>query len=146
VGAVGAIITPVRDASFPFSASRIPSEVADAARCRSGRTPARALSARGGRKQSVEGSPKRLRAETIDLLYQHRVDPGVPIEHVAGGLLAQKPWIVPILGPTKLHRLEESIAAADVQLTADDLREIEAAQVTAEGALYSESSRRMIDR
>ena len=49
---------------------------------------------------------------------------------------AQKPWIVPIPGTTKLHRLEENIAAADVELTDDDLQEIEtaAAQITAQGA------------
>jgi aryl-alcohol dehydrogenase-like predicted oxidoreductase len=224
-------------------------------------------------KRSVEGSLKRLRVDTIDLLYQHRVDPAVPIEEVAGTvnelieegkvkhfglseagvqtirrahvvqplaalqseyslwwrepeeeilqtleelgigfvpfsplgkgfltgkmdeettfdsrdfrstiprfdpearkanrafvdllgriaerkgataaqialawLLAQKPWIVPIPGTTKLHRLEENIAAADVELTPDDLREIEDAQLTAHGARYGESSQRMVDR
>jgi aryl-alcohol dehydrogenase-like predicted oxidoreductase len=45
-------------------------------------------------------------------------------------LLAQKPWIVPIPGTTKLHRLEENLSAADVELTADDLREIEQAVST----------------
>ena len=63
-------------------------------------------------------------------------------------LLAQKPWIVPIPGTTKLGRLEENIAAADVELTPDDLREIDAAasQITAQGARYSEAAQRMIDR
>ena len=63
-------------------------------------------------------------------------------------MLAQKPWIVPIPGTTKLHRLEENIAAADVELTDDDLQEIEAAeaQITAQGARYSEANQRMIDR
>jgi aryl-alcohol dehydrogenase-like predicted oxidoreductase len=61
-------------------------------------------------------------------------------------LLAQKPWIVPIPGTTKLHRLEENIAAADVELTSDELREIEDARVTAEGARYAEAQERMIDR
>jgi aryl-alcohol dehydrogenase-like predicted oxidoreductase len=53
-------------------------------------------------------------------------------------LLAQKPWIVPIPGTTKLHRLEENIGAANVQLTANDLREIEdaAAKITVHGARY----------
>ena len=226
-------------------------------------------------RQSVEGSLKRLRIDTIDLLYQHRVDPNVPIEDVAGTvkeliqegkvkhfglseagvrtirrahaiqpvaalqseyslwwrepeaeilptleelgigfvpfsplgkgfltgtidenttfdssdfrnsvprfdpqarkanrafvdlltsvaerknatpaqialawLLAQKPWIVPIPGTTKPARLEENIAAADVELTADDLEEIEnaASQITAQGARYTESAQRMIDR
>jgi aryl-alcohol dehydrogenase-like predicted oxidoreductase len=55
-------------------------------------------------------------------------------------LLAQKPWIVPIPGTTKLQRLEENIGAVAVELTADDLREIDtaAAQITVEGARYPE--------
>jgi aryl-alcohol dehydrogenase-like predicted oxidoreductase len=218
-------------------------------------------------KQAVEGSLRRLKVETIDLLYQHRVDPNVPIEDVAGAvkelieggkvrhfglseagvetirrahavqplaaveseyslwmrtpekevlptleelgigfvpysplgrgfltgkidqtamfgsndsrstmprftpearsanrpvvqlleeiggrkgatpaqialswLLAQKPWIVPIPGTTKLHRLEENIAAAAVELTPDDLQEIEgaASKITVQGARYPE--------
>lgn len=223
-------------------------------------------------KQAVEGSLKRLKVETIDLLYQHRVDPNVPIEDVAGtvkeliqegkvkhfGLseagaqtirrahavcpvtaiqseyslwwrrpeqelfstleelgigfvafsplgkgfltgkidentqldkndfrstiprfspenrkanralveligkvaerkgatpaqialawvLAQKPWIVPIPGTTKLHRLEENLGAAQVELTADDLREIEeaASKIQIQGARYPEELERM---
>jgi len=59
-------------------------------------------------------------------------------------LLAQKPWIVPIPGTTKLHRLEENIGAAAVELTADDLREIDAAasQITVEGARYPDDMER----
>jgi aryl-alcohol dehydrogenase-like predicted oxidoreductase len=226
-------------------------------------------------KQAVEGSLKRLRVETIDLLYQHRVDPNVPIEDVAGAvkelirqgkvkhfglseagvqtirrahavqpltalqseyslwwrrpeaeviptleelgigfvpysplgkgfltgkidekttfdssdfrstlprftpealkanqalvdllgkiaqrkkatpaqialawLLAQKPWIVPIPGTTKLHRLEENIGAAAVELTSDDLREIDSAasKITVQGARYPEQLERMTGR
>jgi aryl-alcohol dehydrogenase-like predicted oxidoreductase len=69
-----------------------------------------------------------------------------PAQIALAWLLAQKPWIVPIPGTTKLHRLEENIAAADVELTREDLREIENAQVEAAGARYSESSERLIDR
>jgi aryl-alcohol dehydrogenase-like predicted oxidoreductase len=223
-------------------------------------------------KKSVEGSLKRLRTEVIDLLYQHRVDPGVPIEDVAGAvkdlirdgkvkhfglseagvqtirrahavqpvtalqneyslwwrrpeaevlpaleefgiglvpysplgkgfltgkmsedtkfassdirntiprftpearkanqalvdllaaiaerkkatpaqialawLLAQKPWIAPIPGTTKLNRLDENIGAASVELTSDDLKEIESAasKITIEGARYPEHLERM---
>jgi len=223
-------------------------------------------------KQAVEGSLKRLKLETIDLLYQHRVDPNVPIEDVAGAvkelihqgkvkhfglseagvqtirrahavqplaalqseyslwwrkpeqeviltlqelgiglvpysplgkgfltgaikenakfdstdfrstlprftpealkvnqalidllgriakpknatpaqialawLLAQKPWIVPIPGTTKLNRLEENIGAASIQLTPEDLRDIDAAasKITVEGARYPERLERM---
>ncbi|HLZ51855.1 MAG TPA: aldo/keto reductase [Candidatus Acidoferrum sp.] len=223
-------------------------------------------------KQAVEGSLKRLKLETIDLLYQHRVDPNVPIEDVAGAvkeliqagkvkhfgmseagaktirrahavqpltalqseyslwwrkpeaeiiptleelgigfvpysplgkgfltgaikedakfastdfrstlprfapdalkanqavidllgrigqrkkatpaqialawLLAQKPWMSPIPGTTKLNRLEENIGAVSIQLTADDLRDIDAASssITIEGARYPERLERM---
>ncbi|MGB0008237.1 MAG: aldo/keto reductase [Candidatus Sulfotelmatobacter sp.] len=223
-------------------------------------------------KQAVEGSLKRLKVETIDLLYQHRVDPDVPIEDVAGAvkelihagkvkhfgmseagaktirrahavqpltalqseyslwwrkpeaeiiptleelgigfvpysplgkgfltgaikedtkfdgtdfrstlprfapealkanqaltgllgkiaqrkkatpaqialawLLAQKPWIVPIPGTTKLNRLEENIGALEVKLTTDDLRDIDqaASKITVEGARYPERLEKM---
>ncbi len=224
-------------------------------------------------RRTVEGSLKRLRVETIDLLYQHRVDPNVPIEDVAGAVkelivagkvkhfglseagvknirrahavqpltalqseysiwwrepeeeilptleelgigfvpfsplgkgfltgkideattfapgdfrntvprfnpenrkanqavvelvkqiaaekkvtpaqialawcLAQKPWIVPIPGTTKLHRLEENLGALNVELNQDDLRRIDAASSLAQGARYSEGAQRMIDR
>jgi aryl-alcohol dehydrogenase-like predicted oxidoreductase len=226
-------------------------------------------------KQAVEGSLKRLKVQTIDLLYQHRVDPNVPIEDVAGAvkdliqegkvkhfglseagaqtirrahavqpltalqseyslwtrtpekevistleelgigfvtysplgkgfltgkidektkfdssdfrnilprftpearkanqalvdllgkigehkkatpaqialawLLAQKPWIVPIPGTTKLHRLEENIGAADVKFTPDDLREIDSAssKIKVQGARYPEKLEQMTGR
>jgi aryl-alcohol dehydrogenase-like predicted oxidoreductase len=69
-----------------------------------------------------------------------------PAQVALAWLLAQRPWIVPIPGTTKLHRLEENVAAADVELTEDDLREIEEAQLEPEGARYSEANQRMIDR
>lgn len=226
-------------------------------------------------KEAVEGSLKRLKSETIDLLYQHRVDPNVPIEDVAGAvkdliqagkvkhfglseagaktirrahavqpvtavqseyslwtrgpekevlpaleelgigfvpysplgkgfltgkmdekttfdssdfrstlprftpealkanqalidllgsiaerkkatpaqialawLLAQKPWIVPIPGTTKLHRLEENLGAAAVELTPNDLREIDtaASKITVQGARYPEKLEEMTGR
>jgi len=226
-------------------------------------------------KQAVEGSLKRLKVETIDLLYQHRVDPNVPIEEVAGAvkelihdgkvkhfglseagvqtirrahavqpitalqseyslwtrspekeviptleelgigfvpysplgkgfltgkidenatfdstdfrstlprftpealkanqalidllgkigqrkkatpaqialawLLAQKPWIVPIPGATKLHRLDENIGAVAVELTPDDLRDVDSAasKITVHGARYPEKLEQMTGR
>jgi aryl-alcohol dehydrogenase-like predicted oxidoreductase len=226
-------------------------------------------------KKAVEGSRKRLKVETIDLLYQHRVDPGVPIEDVAGTvkeliqqgkvkhfglseagvqtirrahavqpltvlqseyslwtrtpekaviptleelgigfvpysplgkgfltgklnenttfdssdfrstlprftpealkanqalidllakigerkkatpaqialawLLAQKPWIVPIPGTTKLNRLEENIGAASIELTSHDLRDIDtgASEITVHGARYPEKLEQMTGR
>jgi aryl-alcohol dehydrogenase-like predicted oxidoreductase len=69
-----------------------------------------------------------------------------PAQVALAWLLAQRPWIVPIPGTTKLHRLEENIAAAELELTPDDLREIEAALPEARGARYSEAAQRMIDR
>jgi len=166
-------------------------------------------------REAVDGSLKRLGVEVIDLLYQHRVDPNVPIEEVAGAvqtceelgigfvpysplgkgfltgamgkdtkleagdfrailprftpeamavnqalvdllkrigakkratpaqvalawLLAQKPWITPIPGTTKLHRLEENLGAANVELTPADLAEIAAAAaaIQVEGERY----------
>jgi aryl-alcohol dehydrogenase-like predicted oxidoreductase len=67
-----------------------------------------------------------------------------PAQIALAWLLAQKPWIVPIPGTTKLHRLEENIGAVSVELTADDLREIDAAaaQITVHGARYPEDLER----
>src|SRR4249919_584555 len=63
-------------------------------------------------------------------------------------LLAQKPWIAPIPGTTKLHRLEENVVATEIHLTGDDLREIDraAAQITVHGARYPEHLQRMVGR
>jgi len=63
-------------------------------------------------------------------------------------VLAQKPWIAPIPGTTKLHRLQENVAAASIELSEGDLREIESATsgVTVQGARYSEGAQRMINR
>ena len=69
-----------------------------------------------------------------------------PAQVALAWVLAQKPWIVPIPGTTKLHRLDENIAAADLELTADDLREIAAALPQGQGARYAEAQQRMIDR
>ena len=71
-----------------------------------------------------------------------------PAQIALAWLLAQKPWIVPIPGTTKLHRLEENIGAAAVELTADDLREIEtaASKITVHGARYPEHMEQMTGR
>jgi pyridoxine 4-dehydrogenase len=69
-----------------------------------------------------------------------------PAQIALAWLLEQKAWIAPIPGTTKVHRLEENIAAADIELTPDDLREIDEAQLDAQGARYSEANQRMIDR
>ena len=67
-----------------------------------------------------------------------------PAQIALAWLMAQKPWIVPIPGTTKLHRLEENIGAVSVQLTPDDLREIDdaASQIKIEGARYPEALER----
>ncbi len=71
-----------------------------------------------------------------------------PAQIALAWLLAQKPWIVPIPGTTKLERLEENIGAAAVELTRDDLREIESAasKISVQGARYPEQLERMTYR
>jgi len=71
-----------------------------------------------------------------------------PAQIALAWLLAQKPWIVPIPGTTKLARLEENIGAVAVELTPDDLREIESAasKITVQGARYPEHIERMTGR
>ncbi|MDF0668285.1 MAG: aldo/keto reductase [Nitrospira sp.] len=71
-----------------------------------------------------------------------------PAQVALAWLLAQKMWIVPIPGTTKLHRLEENVAAATVTLTDEDLGEIEtaASHITIQGARYSEAAQTMINR
>jgi aryl-alcohol dehydrogenase-like predicted oxidoreductase len=71
-----------------------------------------------------------------------------PAQIALAWLLAQKPWIVPIPGTTKLHRLEENIGAVAIELTADDLREIDsaAAEIKVEGARYPERLEQMTGR
>jgi aryl-alcohol dehydrogenase-like predicted oxidoreductase len=83
----------------------------------------------------------------VDLLDEiaHRKG-ATPAQIALAWLLAQKPWIVPIPGTTKPHRLEENIAAADVELTENELREIEEAQLQAQGHRYLPRQQALIDR
>ena len=71
-----------------------------------------------------------------------------PAQIAIAWLLAQKPWIVPIPGTTKLHRLDENIGAVSVELTRDDLRDIDeaAAKITVQGARYPEKLEQMTGR
>jgi aryl-alcohol dehydrogenase-like predicted oxidoreductase len=71
-----------------------------------------------------------------------------PAQIALAWILAQKSWIVPIPGTTKLHRLEENLGAEEVELTPDDLREIEAAasKITVQGARYPEVMERLTYR
>jgi aryl-alcohol dehydrogenase-like predicted oxidoreductase len=71
-----------------------------------------------------------------------------PAQIALAWLLARKPWIVPIPGTTKLHRLEENIGAAAIELTPDDLRDIDraASQITVQGDRYPEHMEKMTGR
>ena len=71
-----------------------------------------------------------------------------PAQVALAWILAQKPWMVPIPGTTKRHRLEENLGAASVQLTAEDLRDIQAAVSTIDvhGARYPEHLQKMVGR
>jgi aryl-alcohol dehydrogenase-like predicted oxidoreductase len=85
----------------------------------------------------------------VDLLGTVAARKNATVAQVAlAWLLAQKPWIVPIPGTRRLERLEENIGAADVDLTADDLHELDtaAAQIEVQGARYPEHMERMTNR
>src|SRR5256885_283525 len=85
----------------------------------------------------------------VDLLGQVAKEKNAtPAQIALAWLLAQKPWIVPIPGTTKLNRLEENIGAAEIELMADDLREIDraASEITLQGARYSEHLEQMTGR
>ncbi len=71
-----------------------------------------------------------------------------PAQIALAWVLARQPWIVPIPGTTKLHRLEENLSATSIELSAGELREIDsaAAAIPVRGARYSEGAQRMIDR
>jgi aryl-alcohol dehydrogenase-like predicted oxidoreductase len=71
-----------------------------------------------------------------------------PAQIALAWLLAQKPWIVPIPGTTKVQRLDENIGAASIGLTLEDLRDIDqaASRITVEGARYPEQLQRQVDR
>ena len=71
-----------------------------------------------------------------------------PAQIALAWLLSRKPWIVPIPGTTKLHRLDENIGAASVRLTGEDLRSIEAAlsEITVQGARYSADRQKLVGR
>src|SRR5436305_375734 len=96
-------------------------------------------------------TPEALKANQalVDLLGQiGERKKATPAQVALAWLLAQKPWIVPIPGTTKLHRLDENIGAAAVELTSGDLREIDSAasKITVQGARYPEQHERMTGR
>jgi aryl-alcohol dehydrogenase-like predicted oxidoreductase len=85
----------------------------------------------------------------VDLLHKIAKEKGATSAQIAlAWLLAQKPWIVPIPGTTKLHRLQENLASSEIKLSSEDLKEINEAlsNVEVQGARYSEQAQKMIDR
>jgi aryl-alcohol dehydrogenase-like predicted oxidoreductase len=96
-------------------------------------------------------SPENRKANqaVVDLIKQVAVRKNAtPAQIALAWLLAQKPWIVPIPGTTKLERLFENIGSASVELTPEDLREIRAAasKITVQGGRYPESSAKLVSR
>jgi len=85
----------------------------------------------------------------VDLLTKIAKEKGSTNAQIAlAWLLAQKPWIVPIPGTAKVHRLEENVSAAEITLSADDLKKINEAlsKIEVQGARYSEQAQKMINR
>jgi aryl-alcohol dehydrogenase-like predicted oxidoreductase len=96
-------------------------------------------------------TPEALKANQalVDLLGRIATEKNAtPAQVALAWLLAQKPWIVPIPGTTKLERLDENIGAVTLELTTDDLREINsaAARITVEGARYPEKLEQLTGR
>jgi aryl-alcohol dehydrogenase-like predicted oxidoreductase len=85
----------------------------------------------------------------IDLVGKFAEQKGAsPAQIALAWVLAQKPWIVPIPGTTKLHRLEENLSAVNIELTEDDLRELDriTSQIKVQGTRYAEAQQKMINR
>ncbi|MHC2536227.1 aryl-alcohol dehydrogenase-like predicted oxidoreductase [Bradyrhizobium diazoefficiens] len=92
--------------------------------------------------RALRPRPARRTGRVVDLLAQIGAQKrATPAQIALAWLLAQKPWIVPIPGTTKLGRLDENIAAAAVALTPDDIRHIDAAvaQITITGDRYPQA-------
>jgi aryl-alcohol dehydrogenase-like predicted oxidoreductase len=85
----------------------------------------------------------------VDLIARFARQKGAtPAQIALAWLLARKPWIVPIPGTTKLHRLEENVGAARVELTSEDVRQLDdaTAQMAVQGARYPEELQKMVGR
>jgi aryl-alcohol dehydrogenase-like predicted oxidoreductase len=85
----------------------------------------------------------------VDLLsHIAELKDATPAQIALAWLLARKPWIVPIPGTTKLNRLSENLGAADIELTPDDLNQIESAvsKIQVKGNRYSETHSKWINR
>ena len=104
-----------------------------------------------GKQRLPRFSPEARKANQalIDLIGEFATQKkATPAQIALAWVLAQKPWIVPIPGTTKLHRLEENLGAVDVEFTPDDFREIEiiTSRVEVKGARYSEGSQKLVNR
>jgi aryl-alcohol dehydrogenase-like predicted oxidoreductase len=85
----------------------------------------------------------------VDLIGKFAQEKKAPPAQIAlAWLLAQKPWIVPIPGTTKLHRLEENMGAANVELSSEDLRELDtaASKIAVQGARYPDELQKLVGR
>ena len=94
-------------------------------------------------------NPMKANQAMVDLLKRiGGAKKATPAQIALAWLLAQKPWIVPIPGTTKLHRLEENLGAVNVELTPEDLREIDeaASEIDVQGARYPEKLEAMTGR
>src|SRR5437016_2736481 len=92
---------------------------------------------------------RRANLAVVDLLGRFaKQKKATPAQIALAWILAQKPWIVPIPGTTKLHRLEENIGAAAIELTPDDLRQIDSAtsKIPVQGARYPENLQKLVNR
>jgi len=103
------------------------------------------------RKSSPRFSPEAIEKNLafVDLLKRVAAEKGAtPAQIALAWLLAQRPYIVPIPGTTKLHRLEENIAAAGLNLTDEDLRQIDegASRIEPEGERYAPAQMKMVGR
>jgi len=103
------------------------------------------------RSQVPRFSPENLKANQamVDMVEKFaQQKKTTPAQIALAWLLAQKPWIVPIPGTTKLHRLEENIASEKVELSPEDLRELDiaASKISVQGARYPEELQKMVGR
>lgn len=95
------------------------------------------------------GENRKANQALVDLLGKIAKDMNAtPAQIALAWLLAQKPWIVPIPGTTKLHRLEENLGAADITLSTNDLKEIDetVAKIEVQGVRYPEQMQKLINR
>jgi Aldo/keto reductase family len=111
---------------------------------RSGRGLDMNITRNGSQSSTVGPSEYFTGAVRVDSPFQRRS----PAQIALAWLLAQKPWIVPIPGTTKRHRLEENLGAVAIQLTPDDLVEIDrvAASISVHGARYPEHLQKLVGR